>query len=323
MAESEKEDSDDQEEILEALEEDLVGISNDAEVVKDCVEVIKFYKNKYGLSIAALWRRILLAESTESDKVLTLVQIMDDVLLEETNDSFKTKLSPEAFILAKDLLPKLEPKTRRHVIRIFGIWELLGLFSAPQQAKFIAKVLEEVEAESEDEGESGEPGPPNADGKRAAPQDAPQPKKPKTEKEEVRRILNCDQKKPLDLLELSEVEDLTAAMVRKSFRKLSLIVHPDKNRDKTVTKADLEKAFALLQEARVGAEKIVEERAKTGRKTITQVSDVAEEDRCKFPGCQHAAMPKCSNNCCALLIKHCQTLKGRKNCFFHPPPVKR
>ena len=100
-------------------------------------------------------------------------------------------------------------------------------------------------------------------------------------------------------------------------------VHPDKNRDKTVDKKDLEKAFALLKDARIGAEKIVEEMAKTGKRVCTKVNNIAEEDRCRFPGCQHAAMPKCSNHCCSFLIKHCQTLPGRKQCFFHPPPVVR
>ena len=171
-----------------------------------------------------------------------------------------------------------------------------------------------------------DPGDPNADGKRAAPDDAPKPKKRKTEKEECRRILGCDAKKPLAVLELDALpdsEELTAALVRKTFRKLSLVVHPDKNRDKTISKEHLEKAFAMLQEARQGAEAIVEEMARTGKKKVTEVNNVAEEHRCKFPGCQHEGNPKCANLCCSLLIKHCQTLPGRKPCFFHPPPVKR
>ncbi len=84
---------------------------------------------------------------------------MDDVLLgEDENSSFKQNISPKAFLLAKELLPQIDPKLRRQIIRIFGIWKLLGLFTASDASEFIDKSLEEVDAESDEEGDGGQPG---------------------------------------------------------------------------------------------------------------------------------------------------------------------
>jgi hypothetical protein len=149
----------------------------------------------------------------------------------------------------------------------------------------------------------------------------------------VDRICASPLDKPFAILGM-QPEGASGAAIRKAYRRVALVIHPDKL---SVQNHELmekcKEAYVKLQAAREQAE------ADLQRADVVKVSDIKGETRsaatqnknedadgifrCKYPGCDLPPCKQCANGCCTRNITHCHLLarsKGGQQCFFHPPP---
>ena len=154
---------------------------------------------------------------------------------------------------------------------------------------------------------------------------APVPKAP-SEKvlNTINRILSVPVEQPFELLALKS--DCKASEIRTAYRKIALLIHPDKNPG---SEAKCKEALIKLQQGREQAESDLQMRASGGTKKNHNFVDMADlgeakpANKCQYPGCDLPPCKQCPNRCCTRNITHCHMLARRKgglHCFFHPPP---
>lgn len=145
------------------------------------------------------------------------------------------------------------------------------------------------------------------------------------------RLLSVPMERPFELLGLT-MEGVQGMDIRKAYRRLALIIHPDKNPG---LEAKCQEALVKLQQGREQAETDLQRMdvVKVGDTTIlrsdtrsaaTQANNAADTTfKCKHPGCDLPPCKQCANGCCTRNITHCHMVartKGGLQCFFHPPP---
>lgn len=140
----------------------------------------------------------------------------------------------------------------------------------------------------------------------------------------INRILSVPVEQPFELLALKS--DCKASEIRTAYRKIALLIHPDKNPG---SEAKCKEALIKLQQGREQAESDLQMRASGGTKknnTFVDMADLGEAkpaNKCQYPGCDLPPCKQCPNRCCTRNITHCHMLarsKGGLHCFFHPPP---
>lgn len=145
----------------------------------------------------------------------------------------------------------------------------------------------------------------------------------------ISRILRISVERPFDLLGISE-DGVNGHDIRKAYRRLALLIHPDKNPGSEVQCGE---ALAKLQQAREQAESDLQSapvaevsRGNETRSAATAAAANATVDssfKCKYPGCDLGPCKQCANGCCTRNITHCHLIarsKAGMQCFFHPPP---
>lgn len=146
----------------------------------------------------------------------------------------------------------------------------------------------------------------------------------------LERLLSVPLERPFEILGLTR-EGVQGMDIRKAYRRLALIIHPDKNPG---LEAKCQEALVKLQQGREQAETDLQRmdlprqdptvlRSDT-RSAATQANNAADTTfKCKHPGCDLPPCKQCANGCCTRNITHCHMvtrLKGGLQCFFHPPP---
>lgn len=144
----------------------------------------------------------------------------------------------------------------------------------------------------------------------------------------VQKILNTPPDRPFEMLGIAE-DGAKALDIRKAYRRLALIIHPDKNPGLV---AKCQEALIKLQAGREQAESDLERlenivgpsRGETrSEATAAKANDGDNLFTCKYPGCDLPPCKQCANGCCTRNITHCHLAarsKGGQQCFFHPPP---
>lgn len=149
-------------------------------------------------------------------------------------------------------------------------------------------------------------------------------------------ILAMSLANPFKILGISE-EGAQGHDIRKAYRRIALLIHPDKNPG---LEAKCQEALIKLQQGRELAENELQRldaladavaRAETDaaaradtRSAATAANNAGETCvQCRYPDCELAPCRQCANGCCTRNITHCHTIarsKGGLQCFFHPPP---
>mmetsp|Transcript_87842 Transcript_87842/g.226445 ORF Transcript_87842/g.226445 Transcript_87842/m.226445 type:complete len:452 (-) Transcript_87842:57-1412(-) len=170
---------------------------------------------------------------------------------------------------------------------------------------------------------------PKLDGATSDVQAQPQVAKPSQAKVKVilDRIMSLPEDRPFDILGIAEGSD--GHSIRKAYRRIALLIHPDKNPGMEALCGD---ALIKLQQGREQAETDLQRAdcldASRGdtRSAATAAAANATVDasfKCRHPECNLPPCKQCANQCCTRNITHCHMLarsKGGMQCFFHPPP---
>lgn len=153
------------------------------------------------------------------------------------------------------------------------------------------------------------------------------PARPKAVTEKVMaiisRIVSVPLERPFELLGLQS--DCKASQIRTAYRKLALLIHPDKNPG---SEAQCKEALIKLQQGREQAESDLQMRARGGPKktdtfNMADLDETKPSNKCPYAGCDLPPCKQCPNRCCTRNITHCHMVarsKGGLHCYFHPPP---
>mmetsp|Transcript_16030 Transcript_16030/g.37812 ORF Transcript_16030/g.37812 Transcript_16030/m.37812 type:complete len:439 (-) Transcript_16030:86-1402(-) len=143
----------------------------------------------------------------------------------------------------------------------------------------------------------------------------------------VERILAVSRDRPFELLGIQE-DGAQGHDIRKAYRKIALLIHPDKNPG---LEAKCQEALIKLQQGREQAESDLQmleanqmriTRSET-RSEATAAANAESAMKCRHPDCDLPPCKQCANGCCTRNITHCHAIarsKGGVQCFFHPPP---
>lgn len=145
----------------------------------------------------------------------------------------------------------------------------------------------------------------------------------------IDRILSIPVEQPFELLGIP-ASGATGHDIRKAYRRIALLIHPDKNPGLEVL---CQEALVKLQNGRANAESDLQQegngetqRGTETRSAATAAAANASMDascKCKYPDCDLPRCKQCANGCCTRNITHCHMVARMKNgmqCFFHPPP---
>jgi len=142
----------------------------------------------------------------------------------------------------------------------------------------------------------------------------------------IDRILSVPIERPFEMLAIS-AKGCQGHDIRKAYRRIALIIHPDKNPG---LEQKCKEALVKLQQGREQAESDLQaldsgKGKKQEEPTMpTQVFEPQDNaNKCRYPGCDNPPSKQCPNRCCARQITHCHMIarsKGGLHCFFHPPP---
>lgn len=146
----------------------------------------------------------------------------------------------------------------------------------------------------------------------------------------VQRINGAPLDRPFEVLGIP-VEQADGHAIRKAYRKIALIIHPDKNPG---IEKQCQEALIKLQQAREQAETDLqrmdvakEARDRGETRSAAKCAKHAEGNdgvlKCRYENCDLPPCKQCANGCCTRNITHCHVIarsKGGMQCFFHPPP---
>merc|ERR1719491_27155 len=143
---------------------------------------------------------------------------------------------------------------------------------------------------------------------------------PKSEKIQsmVDRLLSVPADKPFVMLGIA-AETASGHDIRKAYRRIALLIHPDKNPG---MEASCQEALIRLQQGREQAESDLQRNDLGGdsargetRSAATAAAANATVDSgftCKYPGCSLPPCKQCANGCCTRNITHCHMIARTK-----------
>jgi len=248
------------------------------------------------------WRELKIFEATVVDAVRAAIR-------DTGGDKAAQLLSEAAAEAAEEVLLESAPV-------------LAGSTASPPPPKK-AKVAETPVEEARTVSDNGRP-PPEAE----TPQPVQESDMQSRALAAVERILNLPLERPFQILGIAE-ERVTGQDIRSAYRRIALLVHPDKNPG---MEAQCQEALVKLQQTREQAETELQKKRAGVTETVTETRSAASAAaasatvdtsfKCKYPGCDQPPCRQCPNGCCTRNITHCHLAarNGGMQCFFHPPP---
>lgn len=350
---------------LKGIKEELASIEENEKNIQALSQVFRYY-TKYAKQLSQLLCDFATKQCFPFELIHAL-HLVDDILLMDNTGRYKAELTDRVQAIAVSAFRKVQsPQEKREVARMLQAWQELKIFDAAVVEE-IRTVIRSIGAEAgkildeasmADEEEEPEPEVSVQREKVEADAGAPPVKKPKItpavtntnkpldsvvksdappkashDKVEaiVKRILATAVEQPFELLGISE-EGAQGHDIRKAYRRIALLIHPDKNPG---FEARCQEALIKLQLGREQAEtelqrldaanECVGGRGETRAAATTAAANAAVDAsfKCKYPGCDLPPCKQCANGCCTRNITHCHSsarMKGGLQCFFHPPP---
>lgn len=345
---------------LEGIKEELSSVEESEKNIQALSQVLRYHaKHAKQLSqVLCDW-----AKQCFPWELIHAMHLLDDILLMDNSGRFKAELAERVQALVVTTFRKVpsEPE-KREVVRMVHAWQGLKIFdlalleairSAIGSSGLVGqRILDEVTAAGEEdedapdplkptpaEGRPGgpaskkqkvdEPGNIRASTPVAAPVEASTPRRNISERAVamVDRILATPLDKPLEMLCLEEGAE--GHDIRKAYRRMALVIHPDKNPGLETRCQD---ALIRLQQGREQAESDLQRldignsaRNETRSEAVVASANASVDSgfKCKYPGCDLPPCKQCANQCCTRNITHCHNIARASNsiqCFFHPPP---
>jgi len=354
---------------LAGIKEELASIEENEKNIQALSQVFRYYA-KHAKQLSQVLNDFAMKQCFPWELIHAL-HLIDDILLMDNTGRYKAELTDRVQAIAVNTFRKAQSEQeKREVARMLHAWQELKIFEAPVLEAVRAairsgddasagRILDEAVVAEEDE-EDGfatseaapapqgvEPDPPAAKKRKVVENGGPVAKDPrdavartdtvpKVAVERVAgiiaRIISIPVERPFELLGIA-AEGANGHDIRKAYRRIALLIHPDKNPG---MEAKCQEALIKLQQGRVQAEGELQ-RVDVGgggdvpkggetRSAATAAAANASMDasmKCKYPGCDLQPCKQCANGCCTRNITHCHMVARNKSgmqCFFHPPP---
>eukprot|EP00929_Paragymnodinium_shiwhaense_P119364 TRINITY_DN91255_c0_g1_i1.p1 TRINITY_DN91255_c0_g1~~TRINITY_DN91255_c0_g1_i1.p1 ORF type:complete len:429 (+),score=130.40 TRINITY_DN91255_c0_g1_i1:152-1438(+) len=354
---------------LSGIKEELSAIEENETNVQALSQVFRYYA-KHAKQLAQVLFDFVTKQCFPWELIHAL-HLVDDILLMDNTGRYKAELTDRVLQMSVSVFKKVKKESeKREVAKMMFAWAELKIFDLDviegireairKTGEAAAKILHEAALGLDDDEPAASPPPASPDaevdpaGKRRKVEEAKSQtaaanggagqaaKAPVAPAELQRRSMAALERldrvpidRPFELLGVTEAEvDADGgAVIRSAYRRIALLIHPDKNPGLEAQCAD---ALVKLQMAREQAENEMQRKAAKKkepevfrgdtRAAATSAAANAAMDstqKCKYPGCELPPCKQCANGCCTRNITHCHALargKGGLQCFFHPPP---
>eukprot|EP00931_Biecheleriopsis_adriatica_P105207 TRINITY_DN79774_c0_g1_i1.p1 TRINITY_DN79774_c0_g1~~TRINITY_DN79774_c0_g1_i1.p1 ORF type:complete len:428 (+),score=93.36 TRINITY_DN79774_c0_g1_i1:111-1394(+) len=351
---------------LTGIKEELSSLEESEQNVQSLSQVFRFHA-KHARQLAQLLADHTTKQCFPWE-LIHAMHLLDDILLMDKTGRYKAELAGRVQSVAVHAFRKVQSDAeKREIARMVHAWQELKIFDTAvlQSIKAAIRAVgeqagrildEEGDAEDEEDeveavpaapaagngaipvqearpsATTGKPAPPAKRAKVATSTTAsPAPTAPASRNTEkiaavINRILSVPVERPFELLGLAA--DCKAPDIRKAYRKLALLTHPDKNPG---MESQCKEALIKLQQSREQAENELAERESAANRpkqesksaAPTESEIVQPSHKCQYPGCDLPPCKQCPNRCCTRNITHCHMIARSKSglhCYFHPPP---
>lgn len=345
---------------LAGIKEELASIEENEKNIQALSQVFRYYA-KHAKQLSQVLFDFAVKQCFPWELIHAL-HLLDDILLMDNTGRYKAELADRVQEVIVHSFRKVQSQQeKREVARMLHAWQELRIFEAVLLEAIRAEIravdvgasvlLDEASAADEDDDEapavedpvlksefaakkrkvSDNGGPPPADVRRdTVAKPAATPVSAERVIGIIERILSIPVERPFELLGIS-AEGANGHDIRKAYRRIALLIHPDKNPG---SEARCQEALIKLQQGRVQAETDLQQVDGLGdshkgaetRSAATAAAANASMDasfKCRYPGCDLPPCKQCANGCCTRNITHCHMIarsKGGMQCFFHPPP---
>jgi len=348
------------------IKEELASIEENEKNIQALSQVFRYYA-KHAKQLSQVLYDFAVKQCFPWE-LIHAMHLVDDILLMDNTGRYKVELADRVQAIIVHAFRKVQSRReKREVARMLHTWQELKVFdaavldviraviSADDDAATV--ILNEATVADEDDDDdapaaeevpidvgNGNPEvaakkrrvmesdshPPSDPRDTAAKPDTRGPVSAERVTAIIDRILSISVERPFELLGITSV-GATGHDIRKAYRRIALLIHPDKNPG---SEARCQEALIKLQLGRVQAESDLQSldssgdghRAAETRSAATAAAATASMDssfKCKYPGCDLPPCKQCANGCCTRNITHCHMVARGKTgmqCFFHPPP---
>jgi len=346
---------------MAGIKEELASIEENEKNIQALSQVFRYYA-KHAKQLSQVLFDFAIKQCFPWELIHAL-HLVDDILLMDNTGRYKAELADRVQVVIVHAFRKVQsPQEKREVARMLHTWQELKIFEAVLLEAIRAEIragdvaakliLDEATVADEDDDEA--PAAEDAvvspevaakkrrvvseNGGHPAQEPRESPAKPAAARVSservmgiIERILSIPGERPFELLGIAE-EGANGHDIRKAYRRIALLIHPDKNPGFEVR---CQEALVKLQQGRVQAETDLQHldglgdgghRGAETRSAATAAAANASMDssfRCRYPGCDLPPCKQCANGCCTRNITHCHSSargKAGMQCFFHPPP---
>lgn len=343
---------------LAGIKEELASIEEKETNIQALSQVFRYYA-KHARQLSQVLYDFAIKQCFPWE-LIHAFHLIDDILLMDNTGRYKLELTHRVQAITEHTFQKVESRQeKREVARMFHAWQELKIFDASVLERIRSSIFdgdavaseilqEAVIVDDEDEEctvqgntepvpvkkrkveENGVHAGTNSHADMAKESIMPKPSLDKV-LAIITRIESTPVENPFEILGIVS-DSATGHDIRKAYRRIALLIHPDKNPG---WETKCQEALIKLQQGREQAEAELQRRgacpdggprAGETRSAATSAAASAAMDassRCKYPGCDLQPCKQCANGCCTRNITHCHTLARSKagvQCFFHPPP---
>lgn len=349
---------------LAGIKEELSSIEESEKNIQSLSQVFRFYARSAGQLGQVLVDFV--TRQCFPWELMHALYLLDDILMMDNTGNYKAEMTDKIQAIAMHAFRKVQSVAeKQEVARMLHAWQELKIFdkailesirsSLRSGGEEASRILAEGAAAEEEDGTgdkgAGQPTEPEQSSAakksggqprpaataprwkrikvaQTTPPTAPAPARASTEQimAVIDRILSVPIERPFEMLGIP-AQGCQGHDIRKAFRRIALLIHPDKNPG---FEQKCQDALVKLQSGREQAESDLQgldsaKNKKQDEPTVqTEVIEAQDNpNKCRYPGCDLPPSKQCPNRCCARQITHCHMIartKGGLHCFFHPPP---